>query len=100
MIVFDDMIADMLNNKKLNPIVTELFIRDEKLKISLVFSTQSYFVVPKDIRLKSTHYFIMKIPNKEELQQIASHNSLDIDSKDFVNLYKKCTTKPYTFFSY
>ena len=100
MIVFDDMIADMLNNKKLNPIVTELFSRDEKLKISLVFSTQSYFVVPKDIRLKSTHYFIMKIPNKEELQQIASHNSLDIDSKDFVNLYKKCTTKPYTFFSY
>ena len=58
LIVFDDMIADMLINKKLNPIVTELFIRDRKLNISLVFITQSYFAVPKDIRLNSTHYFI------------------------------------------
>ena len=58
LIVFDDMVADMLINKKLNPIVTELFIRDRKLNISLVFITQSYFAVPKDIRLNSTHYFI------------------------------------------
>ena len=71
LIVFDDMIADMLSNKKLNPIVTELFIRGRKLNISLAFITQSYFVVPKNIRLNSTHYFIMKIPNKRELQQIA-----------------------------
>ena len=62
--VFDDMTANMLNNKKLNPVVTELFIRGRKLNISLVFITQSYFAVPKVIRLNSTHYFIMKIPNK------------------------------------
>ena len=67
LIVFDDMIANMLSNKKLNPIVSELFIRGRKLNISLVFITQSYFSVPKDIRLNSTHYFIMKIPNKQEL---------------------------------
>ena len=65
------MIADMINNKKLNSIITELFIRGRKLNISLVFITQSYFKVPKDIRLNTTHFFIMKIPNKGELQQIA-----------------------------
>ena len=64
LIVFDDIIADMINNKKLNLIVTELFIRGRKLNISLVFITQSYFEVPKDVRLNSTHFFIMKIPNK------------------------------------
>ena len=68
LIAFDDMIADMLSNKKLNPIVTELFIRDRKLNISLVFITQSYFVVPNNIRLNPTHYFIMEIPNKQELK--------------------------------
>ena len=67
LIVFDDMIADMINNKKLNPIVTELFIRGRKLNISIVFITQSYFEVPKDVRLNSTHFFIMKILNKREL---------------------------------
>ena len=67
LIVFDDMIADMINNKKLNSIVTELFIRGRKLNISLVFITQSYFKVPKDVRLNTTHFFIMKIPNKREL---------------------------------
>ena len=71
LIVFDDMIADMIKNKKLNPIVTELFIRGRKLNISIVFITQSYFKVPKDVRLNSTHFFIMKILNKRELQQIA-----------------------------
>ena len=65
------MIADTLSNKKLNPIVTELFIRGRKLKIYLAFITQSYFSVPKNIRLNYTHYFIMKTPNKRELQQIA-----------------------------
>ena len=63
-LIFDDMIADMINNNKLNPIVTELFIRDRKLNISIVFIMQSYFKVPKDVRLNSTHFFIMKIPNK------------------------------------
>ena len=60
LIVFDDMIADMINNKKLNPIVTELFIRGRKLNISIVFITQSYFKVPKDVRLNSTHFFYHK----------------------------------------
>ena len=97
LIVFDDMIADMINNKKLNSIVTELFIRGRKLNISLVFITQSYFKVPKDVRLNSTHFFIMKIPNKRELQQIALNHSSHINSKDFTTIYKKCTTEPYSF---
>ena len=67
LIVFDDMIAAMLNNKRRNSIVTELFIRGRKLNISIVFITQSYFAVSKNIRLNSTQYFIMKIPNKQEL---------------------------------
>ena len=97
MIVFNDMIADMINNKKLNSIVTELFIRCRKLNISLVFITQSYFKVPKDVRLNSTHFFIMKIPNKRELQQIALNHSSDINSKDFIKIYKKYTAEPYSF---
>ena len=97
LIVFDDMIADMINNKKLNSIVTELFIRGRKLNISLVFITQSYFKVPKDVRLNSTHFFIMKIPNKRELQQIALNHSSDINSKDFIKIYKKFTSEPYSF---
>ena len=68
LIVFDDVIADMINNKKLNSIVTELFIRGKKLNISLTFITQSYFRVPVDARLNSTQFFIMKIPNQRELQ--------------------------------
>ena len=96
-IIFDDMIADMINNNKLNPIVTELFIRARKLNIPIVFITQSYFKVPKDVRLNSTHFFIMKIPNKRELRQIALNHSSDIDFKDFMNIYKKCTKEPYTF---
>ena len=74
--VFDDMIADMEADKKISPIVTELFLRGRKLNISLVFISQYYFKLPKTIRLNATHYFIMKIPNKRELQQIASHNYL------------------------
>ena len=95
LIVFNDMINDMLNNKKPNPIVTELFISGRKINICLVFITQSYFAVPKNIRPNSTHYFVMKFPNKRELQQIAFNHSSDIDFQDFMNLYKKCTTKPY-----
>ena len=95
--VFDDMIADMINNNKLNPIVTELLIRGRKRNISIVFITQSYFKVPKDVRLNSTHFFIMKISNKRELQQIALNHSSDIDFKDFIKIHKKCTTEPYSF---
>ena len=98
LIVFDDMIADIINNKKLNPIVTELFITGRKLNTSIVFITQSYFKVPKDVRLNSTHFFIMKIPNKRELQQIALNHSSDIDTKDFIKMHKKCTAEPYSFF--
>ena len=97
LIAFDDMIADMLSNKKLNPIVTELFIRGRKLNISLVFIRQSCFAAPKNIRLHSTHYFVMKIPNLRELQQIAFNHSSDLDFEDFMDLYKKCTAKPYSF---
>ena len=64
----------MINNRKLNPIVTELFIRSRKLTISIVLITQSYFKIPKDVRLNSTHFFIMKVSNKRELQQIASNH--------------------------
>ena len=87
----------MISDKKLNPIVTALFIRGRKLNISLVFTTQSYFAVPKNIRLNSTNYFVMKIPNKRELQQIAFNYSSDIDFQDFLNLYKYCTEKSYSF---
>ena len=74
------MIAYIINNKKLSSIVTELFIRGRKRNISIVFITQSYFKVPKDVRLNSTHIFIMKMPNKRELQQIALNHSSDNDS--------------------
>ena len=89
LISFDYMIANMLSNKKSNPIVTHLFIRGRKLNISFVFITQFHFAVSKNINLNSTHYFIMKIPNKQELQQIAFNHSSDIDFKDLMNLYEK-----------
>ena len=97
LIAFDDLIADMINNEKLDPIVTELFVRGKKLNISLVFVTQSYFAVPKNIRLNTTHFFIMKIANKGELQEIALNHSSDIDFKDFTKVDKKCTAEPYSF---
>ena len=97
LIVFDDMIADMINNKKLNSVVTELFIRDRKLNISLIFITQAYFKAPKDVRNNSTQLFIMKMSNKRVLQQIAINHSSDINTKDFIEIYRKCTDKPYSF---
>ena len=96
-IVFDDMIADMIHNKKLDSVVTEFFIRGRKLHISLAFITQSYFNVPKDVTLNTSHFFIAKIPNKSELQQIAVYHSSDINTKDFANIYRKCTAEPYSF---
>ena len=89
LIVFDDMIADMESNKKLSPIVNELFLRGTKLDISLACISQSYFKNPKTIRLNETHYFIVKIRNKRELQQIASSHSSDNDFKDFIRLLLK-----------
>ena len=97
LIVFDDMIADIMSNKKFQAIIKELFIRCRKLNISLVFITQSYFSVPKDVRLNSTHYLIMKINNKRELQNIAINHSVDIDYKDFLKIYRECTRKPFNF---
>ena len=83
--------------KKLNPTVTELFIRGRKLNISLVLITQSSFVASNNISLNCTCFFIMKIPNKGELQQIAFNHSSDTGFEDFTNIYKKCTGKPYSF---
>ena len=95
-IVFDDMIPDMSNNTiGLNPVITELFIRGRKFNISIVFITQSYSKVPKDVRLNSTHFLIIKISNKRELQQIAINRSSDFDFRDFMKIYKKmyCITR-------
>ena len=92
------MIADMIRNKTLNSIVTELFIRGRKLNIYLVFITQSYFKVPKDVRLNTIHFLIAKIPNKREIHQIAINHLSDISTKDFENVYRKCTVEPYSFF--
>ena len=97
--VFDDIIADMINNKKLNSPVTEMFIRGRKLNISLAFIMQSYFKVPKDVRLNSTHFFVMKIPNKRELQQTMLNHSSCIDFKDFIRIYKKMYCRSIFFFS-
>ena len=88
LIVFDDMIADIMTNKKFQSIIKELFIRCRKLNISLVFITQSYFSVSKHVRLNSTHYLIMKINNKRELQNIVINHFADIDFKDFIKIYR------------
>ena len=97
LIVFVDMIADIINNKKLNSIVTELFIRCRKLNTSLAFISQSFFKVPKDVINNNTHFLIMKISNKRELMQIAIHHSSDINIKDFIEIFRKCTNKSYSF---
>ena len=97
LIVFYDMIADMIHNKKLNSIVIELFIRGIKLNISLVFTSQSCFKVPKDVRLNTTQLFIAKFSNKRELQEIVIIHSLDFTTKDFTNIYKECNAEPSSF---
>ena len=97
LIVFGDMIADMISNKKLNSIVTDLFTRSRKPNISIVSITQSYFKVSKGAILSTTHLFVIKFPNKRELQQIALNLSSDINSKDFMKIYKKCTAEPNSF---
>ena len=88
-IAFDEMIPDIMTNKKFQAIIKELLIRCRKLNISLVFITQSYFPVPKDVKLNSTHYFIMKINNKRGLKNIAINESADIDYQDFMKIYKE-----------
>ena len=90
------MIADMNSNKKFQSIVKKPFIICTKLNISLLFILHSYFPVPKDVRLNSTHNLIMKILNRGELQNIAVNHSADIDFKDFMKIYGKYTNKPYS----
>ena len=97
LIVFDDMIADIMTNKKFQAIIKELVIRCRKLNISLVFITQSYFSVPKEVRFNLIHYLIMKIHNRRELQKIAINHSADIDYKDFLKIYRIYTKEPYSF---
>ena len=86
-----------MTNKKFQSIIKELFIRCRKLNIPLVFITQSYFSVAKDVRLNSTYYLIMRINNRKELQSIAINHSVDIDYKDFIESYRECTKEPYNF---
>ena len=97
LIVFDDMIADIMTNKKFQAIIKELFVRCRKFNISLVLRSQSYFSVPKEARLNSTHYLIIKIQNRRELQQIAIDHSADIDYKYFLKIYINCTKESYSF---
>ena len=96
---FDDMIADMINKKKLNPIVNELFIRGRKVNILTAFITQSDFKVPKEVLLNTTHFFVMNIPNKMELQQNSQKHSSVIDFKDFMKIDKKIYCRKVFFFS-
>ena len=97
LIIFDDMFADIMTNKRFQAIIKELFIRCKKLNFSLVFITQSYFSVPKDVTLNSTHYLIMKTNNKRKLQNIAVYESTDIDYQDFMKIYRECTRESYSF---
>ena len=84
-----------MTNKKSQSVIKESFTGCRKLNILLVFITQSYFSVPKDVRLNSTHYLIMKINNKGELQNIAISHLADIDYQDFIKIYRECKEKPY-----
>ena len=97
LIIFDEMIADIMRSEKFKAIAKELFIRCRKLNISIAFITQSYFRTPKDARLISTHYILMKIGNKKELKSIAEENSGHLDFKDFLKIYNYCTNDPYSF---
>ena len=94
------MIADIMTNKEFQAIIKELFIRCRKLNVSLAFITQSYFFVPKEARLNSTHYVIMKINNRKDLQQIANDHSADIDYKDFLKIVQKLYKRTLFFFNY
>ena len=96
LIVFDDMIADIMT-KRFQAAIKELFIRCRKLNISLVFITQSYFSAPEEVRLNSTHYLIIKVHNKRELKNIATNHSADIDYEELLKIYRNCTKKPYSF---
>ena len=91
------MIADIMSNQKFQAVVKELFIRYRKLNLSLAFITQSYFFVPKKVRLNPTHYLIMKNHSKRELQSITFNQSADVNYNDFMKIYRECTIEPYLF---
>ena len=95
LIVFDDMTPDVMTNKKFQTIIKKLIIRCRKLNISVVFITQSYFSVSKNVRLNSTHYLIMKINNSRELLNVGDNHSTNIDYQDFRKMYRKCTREPF-----
>ena len=95
LIIFDDMISHVMSDKKAQQILKDLFVRCRKLNNSLYFLTQSYFSVPKDIRLNCTHYILLKLNNKRELQNIAINHSADIDYEDFIKIYRICTKEPF-----
>ena len=97
LIVFDDMISHVMSYKKAQQILKDLFIKCRKLNISLCFLTQSYFSVPKDVRLNCTHYILFKLNNKRELQNIAIDHSAHIDYKDFIKIYRDCTKEHFNF---
>ena len=88
LIIFDDMPSHVMSDKNAQKILKDLFIRCRKLNISLCFLTQSYFSVPKDVRLNCTHYILFKLNNKRELQNIAINHSEDIDYDDFIKIYR------------
>ena len=96
LIALDDRTADIMRSTHFKAIIKELFIRCRKLNISIVFISQSYFRTPKDARLNSTHYVIIKIQSKKELQYTAQEKSGDIDFKDFLKIYKDYTSEPYS----
>ena len=89
------MISHIMSDKKSQQVLKELFIRCRKLNVGLCFLTQSYFPVPKDVRLNCTHYIIFKLNNKRELQNIAINHSANIDYKDFIKIYRDCTKEPF-----
>ena len=97
--VFVEMIAAIMTNKKFQVIIKELFISCRKANISLVFITQSYFSVPKDVTLNSTYYLILKTNSNRELLNIAITHPAHIDYKDFAKIYRECTKTPYSFFT-
>ena len=99
LIISDDMISHVMSDKKAQQILKDLFIRCRKLNISLCFLTQSYFSVPKDVRLNCTHYSLFKLYNKRDLQNIAINHFADIDYKDFIKIYRDCTKELFNFFT-
>ena len=98
LLVFHDMVDDVTPNKKLHLVTTELFIRCQKLNISLVFITQSFFHTPKSVTLNTTHFIIMKIPNRQKLLEIAINHLSDTDFGEFKRLVRKCTAESHSIF--